>query len=184
MAELTITEKMRTAHVRRWHIVRVAREQSIAEHMYLVWQLTVELCLRMKIEDEPARLAQLWALVHDEPEVVVGDLPTPTKRAMKVDGLNLFDELEKSVHAPNTELSGELARTAPDMLVLVKLADLIESLRFLSIERMDAHGDAVLRYLRDLFLVVFNGARNEYPGREWQHALQVLNEVTTRTPYE
>lgn len=158
MPDLSIQECLRAGHVKRWHIVRVGREQSIAEHMYLVWLLTMELCDRLRADDRVHELAEQWALHHDLPEVIVGDLPTPTKRAMKVGGSNLIDRMEDEASDRVRLLRAELDKV-PDAVLLVKTADLIESLRFLAIEKMDAHGAQVEKYLNELFLTLINGSQ-------------------------
>lgn len=80
------------SYVERWQIVQRRRAQSIADHQ---WHVAV-LCLRMLDELELAdRLgtdvshASLTAavlrhaLLHDLPEVVTGDLPSPANKAAK-----------------------------------------------------------------------------------------------------
>lgn len=180
MAELTLRERLRTAHVKRWHIVRVGREQSIAEHMYLVWVLTTELCERMNFDRPTMYAAQQWALLHDQPEVKIGDLPTPTKIALR-NGADdsLIDTLEDGVSEIVSELHAHILHHCPHAIHAVKLMDMVESIRFLSIERMDPHGSEVRDYLWRLFHDhLARGQKELFPSFNWNHAQNILFEVT------
>ena len=73
-AELII----RAGHVKRWHLVPMSVTQTIAEHQYNVAMLC------MLIHPQPdfdTNIAARWALIHDLPEVVTGDVPTHVKAA-------------------------------------------------------------------------------------------------------
>lgn len=150
MAEFSFGQLMRSGHVKRWQIVRVAREQTIAEHMYRVWLITEMLCKAVGTPEELGSRACAWALVHDLPEVVTGDIATPTKKAMrdhlKVDDpmrtieLSLSDSYARVWHeAKAVPASGNW----PSAYELVKLADLIEAHCFLGCEAMGEHATTV-----------------------------------------
>src|SRR4051812_7836410 len=77
--ELTLEERLRCSHVKRWQIVRVAREQNEAEHLYQVRVLTLAFAGVVGFTDQDLLLAERWALEHDVPEVITGDLNTKFK---------------------------------------------------------------------------------------------------------
>ena len=76
---MQIDEKMRVAHVKRWQIVRTAREQTLAEHLYRVWLLVRELGPLVGLTPDEVRAAENFALLHDLPEIKTGDIATPVK---------------------------------------------------------------------------------------------------------
>lgn len=73
---------LHAAHVKRWTIVAVDREQSVAEHSYLTWVLALSLydtlCPVPHNSFERESVA-FWALVHDAEEIWTGDLPSNIK---------------------------------------------------------------------------------------------------------
>ena len=121
---IKIQDVMRAGHIKRWNIVNTSRQQTLAEHMYNVAMITHHMCTEMDVS--PTRCLQ-WALIHDIPEVVCGDTPTPTKRRMKEMGFDmedLFEEIDPTYAATKYSLT-DFERQ------LVKAADLIESIWFL-----------------------------------------------------
>ena len=145
MAEFTFQEMMRTGHVTRWQIVRTARQQTIAEHMYRVWIITVQLCKVLDIGLETASSANVWALYHDMPEVLTGDIATPAKEAMRralpdddpVRNIELA--MSDTYRRAWEDAKRKVNDTEPTAYEIVKLADLIEARTFLSCEHVGAH---------------------------------------------
>lgn len=138
-------ERLRLCHVKRWHIVRVAREQTVAEHSYNVWVITDKLLEFCAFSERERRLALEWALVHDEPEALFGDIPTSAKRAS--------GKLDAAVG----ELNSSCIRwaTVRDMCdtenthirALVKIADTVEAIWFLRQEAVSYHAKTVVELL-------------------------------------
>lgn len=181
MKELSLAQRMRTGQVKRWHIVRVGREQSIAEHMYLVWVLTTELCHRMGIDERRSFIAQQWALLHDQPEVIIGDLPTPTKIALRGQQQSNLDMLEEGTSKIVSDLSDHIRRECPEVFYIVKLMDLVESLWFLQTEAISRHAAEVGDYLRGIFKQKLAEAREEHPVMWWDRAETILREILETT---
>lgn len=152
---------MRTAHVRRWHIVRTLREQTLAEHSFLVTMLARELCVRLKFSLEDHGLATELALNHDMAEVVIGDIPTPTRRALKswtetISGRNPLDLIEQLA------IPGLVELPYPDHVrAVVKCADYIETCLFIAVEGCGGHAREVTRYVHDLFRSYLNSLIDE-----------------------
>lgn len=175
----TLEQKMRTGHVKRWQIVRVAREQTIAEHMYRVYHIAVELAGMMNLS--PARMlnVQNWALLHDLPEVVTGDIATPTKRAMRqaVPDQDPVRHIELSLDRGYRDLYLGLKESDPVVLDIVKLADLLEAVNFLMVEGIGKHAEEVEMGLRVAFLEKLSECREKYPDLDWEKAPEVYGVV-------
>lgn len=83
--------------VPRWSIVRLNKEQSVLEHTGLVAMYTLDICeiLNYQWNTKPidVRAALKWALHHDYPEVVSGDIPSPVKKMISTkEGIAEFEE--------------------------------------------------------------------------------------------
>jgi 5'-deoxynucleotidase len=135
---MDIKTLMRLSHVRRWHIVQVDREQSVAEHSARVQLLAVELATASGMDPVQVFKTMRWALWHDVPEIVIGDLPTPTKKAVNC------EELERAASSTYREI---LTLTPPDVQMIVKIADLIEAALYL-----EEHGRG--EHAREVYLGV------------------------------
>jgi 5'-deoxynucleotidase len=139
---MNIKTLMRVSHVRRWHIVAVDREQSVAEHTCRVQLLAAEICRRHTPNPVMMFKTVRWALWHDLPEVVVGDIPTPTKKCVNVDALEM---------ASSGEYRTVLELTSPTVLRIVKAADLIEAALYMEEYGRGAHAKEVYAgILKDL----------------------------------
>ncbi len=144
MTDFTIAERLRTAHTKRWQIVRVAREQTLAEHMYLVWVLTRAFARAANFSYSDCGLAESWALEHDVPEVITGDLATPVKRALR-EAVPHDDPIRRIELALSDSYRELHAKTKDRAWVydLVKLADVFEAVLFLHTEGMGPHAKRV-----------------------------------------
>ena len=175
----SLEQKMRTGHVKRWQIVRVAREQTIAEHMYRVYHIAVELAGMMNLS--PARMlnVQNWALLYDLPEVVTGDIATPTKRAMRqaVPDQDPVRHIELSLDRGYRDLYLGLKESDPVVLDIVKLADLLEAVNFLMVEGMGKHAEEVEMGLRVAFLEKLSECREKHPDLDWEKASEIYGIV-------
>lgn len=144
---LTLAEQLRAAHVRRWHIVQVHREQTLAEHLFCVAVITGSLAQKIGwngILHHSQRLELLnWALMHDIMEVRTGDIPTPFKRALvEANGLRTIEKAEEMIDTSTQGMYRSVKDTEIDMMV--KLADSIEAINFLSQNGTGAHAESVL----------------------------------------
>lgn len=141
MPEFTLAERMRTAHVNRWQIVRTVRQQTLAEHLYLVRVLTVAFCKAAQLSDSETQLAEQWALEHDVPEVKTGDINTPIKDAMRraVPAGDPIKTIELSMSSSYANLYDRVKTDYPHLRQIVKLADIVEAIAFITIEGLGAH---------------------------------------------
>ena len=110
--------------VRRFHTVRTLTDNTVAEHSFGVawfaWLLT----------EGTARPKLLMAcLAHDLAEQLVGDVPSPAKRALGVG--NDLDELENKI----LEGQGLSFSLTPEEQRTLKLADCFDGMMFCLRER-------------------------------------------------
>ncbi len=173
MSKLTLTQKLRTGHLVRWHMVRVARQQTVAEHMYRVYLITQSLCQALGVDDpNELMLAESWALWHDLPEVVLGDIPTPTKELMgdlRHEEMNMDDDFR--------DLARAVTGDCPVVEYIVKLADLAESIEFLRIEGMGPRAGEIQHNLRASHGTVWFEARKRWPEYNWATAQNLMDEI-------
>lgn len=169
MPELTLAERLRTGHVKRWQIVRVAREQTLAEHLYLVRVITLRAGKEGGFSVDEVQLAEQWALEHDVPELKTGDLATPFKAMMR-EAIPHDDpvrriELGLSDHYAHLY---SIVKEHDPVRKLVKAADLIEAVHFLTIEGMGTHAQEVKERLWKSFTDLIEKCEAEYPAYKWR----------------
>lgn len=102
-APFGIIPALRASLIRRWAIIDMAREQSVAEHSFNVAMIARKIAETMGFSEEAVNKIMVRALDHDWPEeIYTGDVPSPCKE--RHSDINTED--------------------------IVKVADMIESLRF------------------------------------------------------
>jgi 5'-deoxynucleotidase YfbR-like HD superfamily hydrolase len=163
---LTTAEQLRACHVRRWHIVQVAREQTLAEHSFAVAVIAGSLAAAMRWKglmhnDLQLKLLQ-WSLSHDIIEVRTGDVPTPFKRFLEqAGGEGVVEKAEDLVDSDYGGVHREMRST--DIGTIVKLADQIEAIYFLQDNGLGAHALQVLDGLRDILSKMVVDIEAGYP---------------------
>jgi len=170
---ISLIEKLRTGHVHRWHIVRTAREQTLAEHMYRVYLITDEICRILNLHEDVWGICIIWALNHDVPEVLVGDMPTPTKKFLK----GAFNHIENSLDKLHKAMYEDLKENNPVVLDIVKLADLMESIDFLTLEAIGDHASNVKKSLSSDFFSEVSKCREKYPDHDWNKIVTLLSTI-------
>src|SRR5688572_6730086 len=152
MAAMTLEQKLRSGHVRRWHIVAVSREQTIADHMHRVGILTEEILTilgRFSWESSLTLNAMRWAAIHDRHEFLLGDLPTPGKAAIRASedwdapagkGDGITDAAAKiDPEAEDLRQCVEEGGACPLAGRIVKAADLLEAMNYIGVFGCGAH---------------------------------------------
>lgn len=155
MNGLWMSEILRAGHVRRWHIVAMAREQTVADHMWRVQAITFQILKTIGHGTVDSNLfvnAMEWARIHDLPEVVIGDMPTNAKK-----GLAAFSDLDGN-GGPNPMVSLERKlddhwrmvhdtvcqeSVCPEAGDIVKVADLAEACNYCKIFGLGDHARTV-----------------------------------------
>jgi 5'-deoxynucleotidase YfbR-like HD superfamily hydrolase len=148
---LVLADQLRASHVKRWHIVQTARQQTLAEHSFNVAAIAGELAVKMQwvgLMHVSRKLHLLdWALQHDLIEVKTGDMPTPFKDAIRaVGGEKMLEALEDRVDPQQMYHYRQYKGTEEEMIV--KLADTIEAVYFLQDNGIGYHARQVLNGLR------------------------------------
>jgi len=111
----------------RYHTAEVHFRQTIADHSFgVAW-----LC-ELLTEGTASKDLIMAALAHDLAEHMVGDIPSPAKRALGVGAQ--FDEYELA-HLKANGLSNYAASLMPAELDVLKYADMIEGMHFCLRER-------------------------------------------------
>lgn len=178
---LTTAEQLRACHVRRWHIVQVAREQTLAEHSFAVAVIAGSLAASMRWQGllkEPDQLMLLnYALQHDIVEVKTGDMPTPFKRAIEKEGG--AESLDRAENAMSEDYMMLKRRTrGTEVEAIVKLADQMEAIYFLQDNGLGAHALQVLDGLRKILAEMVNDIEKQYPSLEVRSGVRkVCNEI-------
>lgn len=171
---MNLRTKMRVGDVVRWHIVRTVRQQTLAEHLYKVWLLTEELHRRIGLPPDTKGAALEWALTHDLPEVLLGDLPTPVKRAIegRAKDSDFWRKLEREMLPEHKQRTIVGTPTA----YVVKIADCIEGWHFLFNEGVNAHGADTMDRLRRRARGIADAAQKLWPEFHWVDATDAVIE--------
>ena len=135
---MKINDILRASGVTRWHIVRTVRPQSLAEHTFDVTMIARAIAKIAGYDDAEITKA---ALLHDLDEVVVGDIPTPTKNRAKSVGWDL-NNLYKSV--TGRELSA-------DESIIIHLADKLADLHWLWLHALGPHANSVYESMAEYY---------------------------------
>lgn len=150
---LNVRQKLRAAHVKRWHIMEVARRQSVAEHSFNVMLITEEFVGLIGAGDKFRQQCREYALFHDITEVVLGDMPTPVKAFMGDVAMMKVADAEKSI----------LPQSFPESVCnVVKLADLLEAVLFLASHGVGKHAQLVRDDLVDMVWQAFDRLPTEW----------------------
>lgn len=167
MAEMSIGLKARTAHVKRWQIVRVGREQNLAEHTFIVLLISEEIpnVIGYVLDEKSRLMLHDWAIHHDIIEVVTGDLNTAIKTRIKTKaGKQIIDDVESGI----CDRYDQLKRDVPPIIkAIVKCADLIEAIAFLMNEGIGNHADNVRRGIEDTLGRLICEYSEEWPSLNW-----------------
>lgn len=121
---------MRLHSVKRWHMIDTTRTQTLAEHSANVAMLAFYIARTAPTMFFGAAVnAAAAALVHDIPEVFVGDIPTMTKPYLDKEKIQA---LENMVTLPIFKVD---ART--DTQTMIKICDLADGIRFIRLHGVD-----------------------------------------------
>lgn len=132
---MEIQDILKAGTVNRWNIVSTIRPQTLAEHLFNVAMIARELA--KEIPSVPVTTSTYWGLMHDIEEVILGDLPTPTKKRMAAKGWNwttIEDEvMPRSERVPDDD----------NLKLLIKCADRMEALWFIKTYGIGRHAELV-----------------------------------------
>lgn len=173
---LNMRDIARSGHVTRWHSVRCARNQTLAEHHYLVTMIARELMQRLfgdALSAETRLRVLEYALTHDTPELLTGDLPSPLKqRIAEIAGdQNPLARIEHEIAPEIVELQRTLAGST--LAYIVKLADLMDGCLFIREEGIGRHAALVAEHSEARLKAKVEEARERFPELDWSQVLDL-----------
>jgi 5'-deoxynucleotidase YfbR-like HD superfamily hydrolase len=145
---MTLYDFLRAGHVKRWHIVNTACQQSIAEHSFLVAVIAMHLHKAMGGSENEVHQTAVWGLFHDAIEIRTGDIPTPAKRLLReADGQvagepDIFDRLDVLL-LPDAPYFNEGTCPSEMSIACVKMADAIEAAHWIRENGLGRHAEIV-----------------------------------------
>ncbi|PIE59590.1 MAG: metal-dependent phosphohydrolase [Desulfobulbus propionicus] len=182
LPKLTLADLARSGHVTRWHSVRTSRDQTLAEHHYMVTRISSKLARDIfgsSLTDSGLLQIMEYASLHDTPELLTGDLPSPLK--WHIDQIcgehNPIDQIEHEIAPWLNQMKEEIKATHPEYLVVIKLADMIDALVFITIEGIGTHAKKVITLLQSRFSVKIQEAEEKFPQYKWELSRRVLDEL-------
>ena len=163
-------------------MVRTKRDQTLAEHLYLVTMYAMELARNVLKEFDDSKKLKLmsWCLEHDTPEILTGDIPTPAKRRLQESfgdsGVDPLEDLEYSIANQHyKDAKANIQDT--DLEIITKLADIMDGLVFIHVEGVTEHSKVIEQKLTTSFSKVMLIGEGKFPDNNWEAAENVLNEV-------
>lgn len=178
---ISIKDVSRSGNVTRWHSVRTKRAQNLSEHHYLVTMYARRLFIDIvNSGSEELLLLMEYCLLHDTPELLMGDMPTPVKRKIQSfcddhEYINPILIIEKSICPEVSDLSDKINGTP--LYYIAKAADLIDAYHFLREEGEGKHSEIVLTKVRDQLDKLIAGANKDFPKYNWEIINTVIDEL-------
>ncbi len=170
ITSLSLPDIYRAQHVKRWHIIHTSRQQTVAEHSHMVAMISLHIVAAIGEEhfDDKDKLDILqWSLIHDLPEVIIGDAVSPVKRMAK----EKFDELEKQV---DPKLKKYEISISGDIKAVVKIADYIDALKYLKKEGLNGQAVSIYNRLYKDMKQYIETVKGIWSGCAWDAVYGVL----------
>jgi 5'-deoxynucleotidase YfbR-like HD superfamily hydrolase len=165
---LTLRQKLRASHVKRWHIVECTRNQTVAEHSFNVAILAEEICNLINADEQFKNLVRQYAIHHDIPEIALGDLPTSVKSVFGEEAIVEVNNISKTLDPLS-------AVDSPMAYRVVKLADLLDSVIFLAQHGVGTHAKKV----RDLIITNIGTVLFKFDYQDREKLMRMVNLIKT-----
>lgn len=141
--DFSFKQVMKLSSIKRWAIIDMSREQSVAEHSYNVTMITMGILsvldCNMIISAQCKEVALKWAMCHDLTELVTGDFPSSLKEHFGKD----ISVMEKNCFPLHYYMKQEAGHYEIPYMV-VKVADLMDAIQFAQRFCVDEKKDAVI----------------------------------------
>lgn len=162
--DLHVADVLRANAVERWQLVSTSRVQSLAEHTFNVMAIAMVLAAKT---GQSQGMALMCAFMHDIPEVLTGDIPTPVKEV-----LGLKPDLN-SIEA-GIEFCGRTTQDSDwaDVKTIVKAADILDACLFLHFYGVDTPHT---RFVKEKLLVRLS---------KYDMAWSLYKEIIDHEPHE
>ena len=122
--DFTFEQVMRLSSIKRWGIIEMSRDQSVAEHSYNVAMIGAAIVGHMGYVPNSVKSQVIeWSLSHDLTELVSGDIPTPMKSYLG----STIEDMERGMFPKFMEHKDGVS----DLVYgIVKAADFIDAIQF------------------------------------------------------
>lgn len=143
---LTFYDYARIGHIKRWHNVNTIREQTVAEHSFMVTIIALELYNQLvgvsRIASTEVMVLLIAAIFHDAPETASGDTPTPAKRLLVeiTKDPELFEKLDNRLMPELPYVNGVVPLAIER---IVRMADAIEAAHWIRDNGAGYHAEVV-----------------------------------------
>jgi 5'-deoxynucleotidase len=119
-----------------------------------------------------------FAMWHDTPELLMGDLASPLKRRIeeisKVN--NPIEAIENEIAPWLTNLK-DIIKSKPECYVIFKLADLMDAIIFIFQEGVGEHAKSVRKNLESIFKKKVAEGKKVKPEYNWKVAETILHDL-------
>ncbi len=136
--DFSFEQVMRLSNVKRWGIIEMSRQQTVAEHSFNVAIISDAICQRAELSPTIVSNVLSWALAHDLPEVVTGDVPSPLKHYAP----ETFKNLEAEMFPYWRDLEIGIEKERYDLIP--KVADYIDAIQFAQKFCVDKRKDSIV----------------------------------------
>lgn len=131
MSHTRIRKLLESGEVTRFHAVPAIRAQTVAAHSWGVGLIIAEIC-----QGAPTVVLLMAGLLHDTGELITGDIPFTAKRGC-------FAPLRAQMDAAETAAMAEFLWPLPTLdareETILKLADMLEGLRYATLNEIGEH---------------------------------------------
>lgn len=183
-----VRDMLRLTTIKRWTIIEMVRDQSVAEHAYGVWVLANDLYRVM--EDVPHNSFEreevsFWALTHDMEEVYTGDLPSTVKEVVESIAPGALKTLKEKILMDHFPRLAARMRGVDRTLAstYVKIAEIVESILYVRSYAIDRNrAMEVENTLTAAMDSTLAEAERKYNSIPWDRAFNWVVDMLAREP--
>lgn len=146
--DFEVKDALRLYNVKRWGVVEMSKEQSVAEHSFNVSLLCIAILNQAEtVWEHKSQISDLkadtlrWAALHDIPELLTGDIPTSFKRQLPA-----ITAIEYKICPLYAGEADHMSRSVAG--TIVKIADKLEAIMYMDKFCIDDRKDALLAEMR------------------------------------